>query len=138
MLLRRDPEKDPYPGHCPFHGDCLEGLCAGPAIKDRFGISADQLGEEHPFWDVFANYLAQTCVAQILMLSPEKIVLGGGVMHQEHVFPKIRREVLKLLNGYVQAPAITERIDFYITPPVLGDRAGACGAVALAQSAETL
>ena len=72
------------------------------------------------------------------MLSPEKIVLGGGVMHQEHVFPKIRREVLKLLNGYVQAPAITERIDSYITPPVLGDRAGACGAVALAQSAETL
>ena len=137
VLLRRDPEKDPYQGHCPFHGDCLEGLCAGPAIQDRFGKSADKLGEDHPFWDVFANYLAQTCVSQILMLSPEKIVLGGGVMHQEHVFPKIRKEVLRLLNGYVQSPAITEHIDKYITPPVLGDRAGACGAVALAQSAET-
>ena len=135
-LLRRDPEKDPYSGHCPFHGDCLEGLCAGPSIQERFGKPADQLGEDHPFWDVFANYVAQACVSQILMLSPEKIVLGGGVMHQEHVFPKIRKEVLRLLNGYVQSPAITERIDSFITPPALGDRAGACGAVALAQDAE--
>ena len=83
-----------------------------------------------------SNYVAQACVSQILMLSPEKIVLGGGVMHQEHVFPKIRKEVLRLLNGYVQSTAITERIDSFITPPALGDRAGACGAVALAQNAE--
>ena len=136
MLVRHDMEKDPYAGKCPYHGDCLEGLCAGPTIQERFGKSAADLAEDDPFWDVLANYLAQTCANQVLMLSPEKIVLGGGVMHQLHLFPRIRKETLRLLNGYVQASRLLDEIDDYITPPVLGDHAGVCGAMALAMAAE--
>ena len=136
VMIRRDPEKDPYKGFCPFHGDCLEGLCAGPSIKQRFGKGAETLDPEDPFWDIFAGYLAQACMAQVLMLSPEKIVLGGGVMHQTHLFPRIRRQLLEMLNGYVKASRLVDHIDTYITPPVLGDHAGVCGAMALAMEAE--
>lgn len=136
VYLSQDKKLDPYAGHCPYHHNCMEGLCSGPAIQERLGIPASELGIDHPFWPVLANYLAQACVDQILMISPGKIVLGGGVMHQEQLFPMIRKEVIRLLNGYIQTPSILEHIDDYITPPVLGDRAGACGAVALAQSAE--
>lgn len=113
----------------------MEGLCCGPSINDRFGKPADQLGTDHPFWKILANYIAQACTAQVLMLSPEKIVLGGGVMHQKQLFPMIRSEVQRQLNGYIQSSMIIDHIDEYITPPVLGDRSGACGAVALAQMA---
>jgi len=136
ILIRRDAERDPYPGNCPFHGDCFEGLCSGPAIAARFGKPAEELGAEHPFWNILAGYIAQACVSQILMLSPEKIVLGGGVMHQTQLFPLIRQKTLEMLHGYVQSPAILEHMDRYITPPVLGDRAGTCGAIALACRAE--
>ncbi len=136
VQLVQDFEKDPYKGHCPYHGNCLEGLCCGPAIQERFGLSAGKLGADHPFWPIFANYIAQACVQQILILSPEKIVLGGGVMHQMHLFPMIRSEIQRLLNGYIHQPMILEHIDEYITPPVLGDRAGACGAIAMAIRAE--
>ncbi len=132
-LLIQDKTKDPYAGHCPYHGACVEGLCNGPSIQARFGKPASELGEDHPFWEVLANYLAQVCVQQILITSPEKIVLGGGVMHQLQLFPMIRKETIRLLNGYIQTPQILENIDRYITPPALGDRAGACGAIALAQ-----
>lgn len=135
ILIRQDHENDPYPGHCPFHRNCLEGLCCGPSVQDRFGKPGYELGEDHPFWNTFANYVAQACVSQILQISPEKIVLGGGVMDQGHLFPKIRAEVRRLLNGYVIHPMILEKIDEYIVPPVLGNRAGACGAMALARRA---
>lgn len=134
--LIQDKERDPYDGFCPYHGNCMEGLCAGPSIQKRFGVPAADLGTDHPFWPVLANYIAQACVAQILMLSPEKIVLGGGVMHQTQLFPLIREETRRLLNGYIRHSVILGDLEDYITPPVLGDRAGACGAVALAQSAE--
>lgn len=136
ILIRQDQSVDPYPGHCPYHGNCLEGLCCGPSIQDRFGKPGYELDENHPFWDTLAYYLAQACVSQILQSSPEKIVLGGGVMEQLQLFPKIRAEVLRLLNNYVIHPSLTpEGIDEYITPPALGNRAGACGAMALAQRA---
>ncbi len=133
ILIRQDYEIDPYPGHCPYHSNCLEGLCCGPAIQDRLGIPAQNLPQDHPFWKVLANYLAQACVAQVCQISPEKIVLGGGVMEQLQLFPMIRAEVVRLLNGYIQHPMILNNIDEYITPPVLGNRAGACGAMALAK-----
>lgn len=133
ILIRQNQELDPYAGHCPYHGNCLEGLCCGPAIEARFGIPAQNLPKDHPFWKVLANYLAQACISQICQISPEKIVLGGGVMEQLQLFPMVRSEVIRLLNGYIQAPMILESIDEYITPPVLGNRAGACGAMALAK-----
>ncbi len=133
VLIRQDLKNDPFKGICPYHKTCLEGLCSGPAIQARFGVPAHDLPENHPFWDIFAYYIAQACVAQICQISPEKIILGGGVMQQTHLFPRIHKEVQRLLNGYVQHPLILEHIDQYITPPVLGNRSGACGAVMLAQ-----
>lgn len=135
MLLRPDP-RDPAPhGFCPYHDGCIEGLANGPAIEKRWGISAKELSEDHIAWDIEAEYLAQMCVNTIVTLSPKKIVLGGGVMHQMHLFPRIRRRTLELLNGYVAHPAILERMDDYIVPPALGDNAGAVGSLLLAVKA---
>ncbi len=135
ILLRPDP-RDPAPhGFCPYHDGCLEGMAKGPAIEKRWGVSAKELPEDHVAWDVEAEYLAQMCVSTIVMLSPKKIVLGGGVMHQLHLFPRIRKLTLEKLNSYVAHPAILEHIDTYIVPPALGDNAGAAGSLLLALEA---
>lgn len=130
VLLRRHPE-DTYEGFCPYHGDCLEGLAAGPALLGRWGVKGHELPEDHQAWEFEAYYIAQAVTNSILMLSPRKIILGGGVMHQRHLFPMIRAEVLKNLAGYVSAKEIVSGIDSYIVPPGLGDNAGLSGSVAL-------
>lgn len=135
ILLRRDPQRDPYPGKCPFHGDCFEGLAAGPAMGARWGAPAETLPPDHPAWELEAGYIAQALSIQILSLSPQRIILGGGVMQQPALFPMIRRRVPELLNGYVQSPAILQSIEEYIVPPALGGRAGVMGAIALAMQA---
>ncbi len=135
MLLRHDQQRDPYPGRCPYHGDCFEGLAAGPAIEQRWGRSAKTLPADHPAWDLEAEYLALGLVNLITTISPERIILGGGVMQQPQIFPLLRKKVQLLLNGYVQSPVIMEQIDAYIVPPALGNRAGVLGAIALAEFA---
>ncbi|MBQ4088452.1 MAG: ROK family protein [Clostridia bacterium] len=135
-MMIRPHEADPAPkGFCPYHASCLEGMAAGPAIEKRWGVSAKDLPEDHIAWDVEAEYLAQMCVNTILMFSPGRIILGGGVMHQQHLFPKVRKRTLELLGGYVAAPAIIEHIDEYIVSPGLGDNAGAVGSLMLAKEA---
>lgn len=130
ILVRRHPE-DNYEGKCPFHRDCLEGMASGPAIEERWGKKGYELPEEHIAWDIEAYYIAQGLMNFILTLSPEKIILGGGVMKQKQLFPKIRKEVKELLKGYVQTKQILENIDEYIVYPELGDNAGLLGAMAL-------
>lgn len=127
----RDP-KDNYKGRCPFHLDCLEGLASGPAIEERWGIKGYNLPIDHQAWDLEAYYLAQALVNYILIISPEKIIMGGGVMKQHQLFPKIRKNVQELLNGYVKKDEILTNIGSYIVPPKLGDNAGICGSLALA------
>ena len=135
MLLRQEAQ-DPTPvGFCPYHTGCLEGLAAGPAIEKRWGRKGYELPEDHPAWELEAAYLAQMCVNMICAFSPEKIILGGGVMQQKHLFPLIRRKTLSLLNGYVQAKEILEDIDHFIVEPGLGTKSGATGALLLAQQA---
>jgi len=131
IRLPHDFARDPFPGVCPFHGDCLEGLASGPALEKRWGARAETLPPDHPAWDLQAHYLALALVNYTCTLSPQRIILGGGVMEQVHLFPRIRRKVLELLNGYVQSPALLENIDAYIVPPALGKRAGILGALAL-------
>jgi len=129
--VRRHPE-DAFEGNCPYHGgDCLEGMAAGPALEKRWGVKAHLLPPDHRAWEIEAHYLAEAIAAAVLLLSPQKVILGGGVMKQAHLFPMIRKRVQRLLNGYVQSAAITERIDDYIVPPGLGDNAGLAGALAL-------
>ncbi|RME86864.1 MAG: ROK family protein [Anaerolineae bacterium] len=133
IRLVRDPARDPFPGLCPYHGDCLEGLASGPAIEQRWGQPARTLPPDHPAWDLEADYLAQALHTFICTLSPQRIILGGGVMKQSHLFPRIRARVQASLNGYLQVPPLLERIEEYIVPPALGECAGVLGAIALAQ-----
>ncbi len=132
IRLPRHPD-DPYPGACPFHGDCLEGMAAGPALQGRWGQQAETLPVDHPAWTIEAHYLAYGLVNFICTLSPQRIIMGGGVMEQSQLFPLIRRKAQELLNGYVQSPEFLERVDRYIVPPGLGNRAGVLGAIALAE-----
>lgn len=133
IRLPHDHDADPFPGRCPYHGDCLEGLASGPAIEDRWGVRGETLPEDHPAWALEAEYLSYALLNFVVTLSPQRIILGGGVMEQPRLFPKIRTRVQALLNGYVQAPAILDGIDTFIVPPGLGNRSGVLGAIALAE-----
>ncbi len=135
IRIPHDFARDPFPGACPYHGDCLEGLASGPALEKRWGQRAEALPADHPAWELEAHYLALALVNYICTLSPQRIIIGGGVMEQAQLFPIIRNQVQQLLNGYVQSPEIQERIDEYIVPPGLGECAGVLGAIALAERA---
>jgi fructokinase len=135
IFLPHDRKADPFAGICPFHGDCLEGLASGPALQVRWGQPAETLPPDHPAWRLQAHYLALALANLICTLSPQRIILGGGVMKAPSLFPLIRAGVQEQLNGYVQAPQIVDRIENYIVPPTLGGRAGVLGAIALAASA---
>lgn len=136
LRVPHDKERDPFGGACPYHGDCLEGLAAGPAIQKRLGVRGEALSDEHPFWELEAEYLAQAVAAFILTLSPKRIILGGGIMERRSLLEGVRARVPEILNGYVQHPLITEKIAEYILPPALGRRAGLLGAIALARGQE--
>lgn len=124
---------DPSPdGFCPYHKRCLEGLASGPAIMKRWGMPAQKLPADHPAWVLEASYMAQMCVNAIMSFSPEKIILGGGVMHKELLLPMIREKTLQLLNGYIGSPVINEGMRNYIVVPGLGDNSGVMGAWLLA------
>lgn len=130
ILLIRHP-KDTYEGKCSFHKNCVEGLAAGPSIEARWGKKAAELADRDEVWEMEAYYIAQAITDYILSYSPQKIILWGGVMHQEKLFGMVRKEVLNLLNGYVAHEAITEHIDQYIVPPALGEDPGIMGAIKL-------
>ncbi len=136
IRIPHDLEADPYPGRCPYHGDCLEGLASGPAIGERWQRPAHELPDDHPAWSLQARYLALAVVNYVLTLSPQRVILGGGVMERRSLFPLVRAQVLELLNGYVQAPSLLENIDDFIVPPALGGKAGVLGAIALAERAQ--
>jgi fructokinase len=133
--LPHDRQRDPFPGSCPFHGDCFEGLANGPALHKRWGQPAETLPPDHPAWDLEATYIAYALAAYITVLSPQRIVLGGGVAQQSQMFPLIHHKVPQILNGYIHSPQILEHIAEYIVPPGLGGRAGVLGAIALAELA---
>jgi fructokinase len=133
MRIPHDLNQDPFPGVCPYHGDCLEGLATGPAIAARWGEVGENLPAEHPAWQLEANYIAQGLANLVTILSPQRIILGGGVMEQKQLFPLIRKHLQEKLNNYVPAREILEDIDQYVVPPKLGSQAGVLGAIALAQ-----
>jgi fructokinase len=128
---------DTFPGMCPYHGDCIEGLASGPAIEKRTGKPAAQLPPDHPAWDYVVHGLAQLLHTMVLTTAPQRIFLGGGVMAgQSHLFERIQNELRRSLNGYVEAPEVAEDIARFIVPPGLGTMAGPLGALALAADAE--
>jgi len=126
MRLPHDRDRDPFPGNCPYHGDCLEGLAAAPAIEARWAKLPPELPADHPGWELEAHYLALGIANLTCTLSPQRVVLGGGILRREELYPLVRAKVSALLNGYIEAPEIV--------PPGLGARAGVLGAIALAQA----
>jgi fructokinase len=135
IRVPHDRARDPFDGACPFHGDCLEGLASGPAMQARWGVSPRDLPPTHQGVALEAHYLALGLANWVCTLSPQRIVLGGGVMHVQQLFPLIRQELLSLLNDYVQAREITECVDHYVVPALLGPRAGVLGGLVLAEDA---
>ena len=131
MRIPHDRAVDPFEGVCPYHGDCWEGLASGRALEARRSRPADELGDDEPLWELEARYLALGLVSVISILSPERIIVGGGVMKQPRLISLVREQVRRLLNGYV--PRIDEREDYIVTPG-LGSVAGVLGAIALAQT----
>ena len=133
IRIPHDKLRDPFEGTCPFHKDCFEGLASGPAIEKRWGQKGETLPPEHPAWDLEARYIALALANFIVTISPQRIIIGGGVSGQKFLFPMIRDQVKTILNKYVQSSAVAENIDAYIVPPALGTRSGMLGAIALAQ-----
>lgn len=125
---------DTYKGNCPFHGNCFEGLACGPAIEKRWGQKGIELSDRDEVWDTESFYIAQALSNLICILSPQKIILGGGVMHQEKLLPLIRKKVLENLNDYLSTKELDD-IDNYIVPAALGDDQGILGALKLAMDA---
>ncbi len=131
--VKHDLEKDPFEGACPFHGDCFEGLASGVAIEKRWGMRGGTIPHEHPAWDLEAEYIAQALMAYSMTLSPQRIIIGGGVGTLPHLLPRVQQRTRELINGYIQSPVILEQIETYIVHPGLGSRAGVLGAMALAE-----
>ncbi len=130
ILLAKHPQ-DTYEGKCPYHGTCLEGLAAGPAIEERWGRKGAELTDNAEVWELEAFYIAQAVTNYILAYSPEKIILWGGVMHQENLFPMVRTKVKEMLSGYISHEMILEKMDEYIVKPALGEDPGILGAIKL-------
>ncbi len=128
IQIPHDPQ-DPYPGGCPYHTGCLEGLASGPNIRARWGVDADDLPPGHPAWDLEAHYLALGVANWMFTLSPRRVILGGGVMQQSQLFPLIEKELHRILNGYLTIPPA------FLAPPLLGQRAGVLGGLVLAEQA---
>ena len=122
--IPHDAKADPFEGACPHHGDCWEGLASAPAIAARWGQPPETLPDAHPAWDLEARYLALGIANVILTLSPERVVLGGGVMARTGLLERVRGSVADLLGDYVRAAPIVA--------PALGERSGVLGALALA------
>jgi len=130
-IPREADEMAMFPGVCPFHGDCLEGVASGPAMQARWGVPPEELPAGHEAWEVEANALSWACVNIICTVSPRRIIIGGGVAQEETLFPLLRKKVITRLNGYINAAPIVREMDEFIVPPALGQDAGLLGALAL-------
>ncbi|SMP63419.1 ROK family protein [Anoxynatronum buryatiense] len=127
-IILRNHSADPFQGVCPYHGNCLEGLASGPAIEKRVGVKAEELDKNHQVWEMIGHYLAQALLNYTLILRPERIILGGGVMNQSKVLTCVKKEFALMLAGYVDTPEVDE----YIVLPSLGNNAGITGGLILA------
>ena len=135
IFLARHPQDAMERGVCPYHELCLEGLASGPSIQARWGKPGVELADRKEVWELEAYYLAQAICSYIMILSPERIIVGGGVAHQEQMMPLIRKEVLRQMGGYIAAKGMQD-LDNYIVLPSLNDNQGILGALKLAMDAE--
>jgi len=134
MFIPHDKEKDPFPGVCPFHGDCWEGLASGLSMEKRWNQKPETLSDSHWAWEVEVDYIAHALVNLIYSYSPMRIILGGGVPQHAGLHQAVRRKVLDINQNYLQSQVLIKNIDDYISPPFLGNRSGGLGAIALAKT----
>jgi fructokinase len=134
LRVPHDRARDPFPGVCPYHGDCLEGLASATAMRGRWNVGPDNLPPDHPGWELEASYLGLGLASVVAVLSPQRIVLGGGLIRAPGLLPRVRERLVALIGGYLRSPALDD-IERYVTAPALGERAGVLGAIALAQDA---
>lgn len=132
MFIPHDTQNDAFPGVCPYHGDCLEGLASGNAMKSRWGRNPEELPEDHIGWDLEAEYLSTALINLVYVYSPQQIVLGGGVMQHKGLIDMVKAKVRARNEGYVHSYMLEEKIGEYIHLPILGNRSGALGAMAMA------
>jgi fructokinase len=132
FALPHDRQRDPFPGVCPYHDDCLEGLASGLSMLKRWGQKPESLPDRHPGWDLESDYIALALVNLIYAYSPQRIILGGGVSQHPGLIEAVRCKVKQFMNGYLRSSLLMERIDEYILPPALGNRSGGLGAIAMA------
>jgi fructokinase len=133
LRVPHDRERDPFAGACPSHGDCWEGLAAGGAIGQRWGVDPRELADDHPAWELEAEYVALGILAIVFVASPRRVVIGGGVMARPGLLDAVRARLGDLNAGYLETPMLGDAIDRYVVAPALGERAGVLGAIALAQ-----
>lgn len=133
IFIPQDIKADPYKGNCPFHKNCFEGLASGPAMKNRWGKSPEDLNKNHKAWDLEVQYISLALTNYICTLSPERIIIGGGIMEQKNLLPLIHSSVKKMLNNYIHMEEFTDNIEKYIVLPSLGKKAGILGALVLAK-----
>ncbi|WP_440102370.1 ROK family protein [Streptosporangium sp. H16] len=126
MRLPHDTARDPFPGACPFHGDCLEGLASGTSMRRRWGRPAQELGDGEP-WELEAEYLALAVHNLAAVVSPQAVIIGGGVGGRPGLLDLVRARTAELAGGYP--------LDTVITPPGLGNLSGITGAAELARAA---
>jgi len=138
LPLRRDARDAGFAGICPFHGDCAEGLASGPAIHARWGCHLADLAADHPGRDLIAGYLGQLTAAITLMLSPGCIVIGGGVMDDGSMLPRVRRAMREYLGGYLPPLQEAASFDAYLRAPALGAHSAIRGAMLLARSVASM
>jgi len=134
LRIPHDRQRDPFAGSCFVHGDCWEGLASGPALAERWGADPRTLADDHPAWVLEAEYLALGILSIVCVASPQRVIVGGGVMERGCLLAAVRCRLPELLGGYLESALLGEEIDRYLVAPALGDRAGVLGAISLAQN----
>lgn len=137
LRIPHDTRRDPFPGVCPVHGDCWEGLASGTALAERWDTAPEDLADDHPAWSLEADYLALGILSIVAVASPHRVIAGGGVMERARLLEAVGRRLRELVDGYLETPFLNERIDDYLVPPALGDDAGVLGALALAEASSS-
>lgn len=127
-------ENDNFVGNCPFHRDCVEGMLSGPALEKRFGKRGEEIPNNDSNWDIIAYYIAQALYTYTMILSPEQIVLGGGVMQRGHLYPLIHKYFETMNAGYIDFTQLGEQVDKYIVAPALAEHSAIVGAIELAKT----
>jgi len=132
IRIPHDFRKDPFQGICPFHRDCFEGLASGPAMTERWHQPPEEIPIDHMAWSLEGEYIAYAVANLICTVSPEIIVIGGGVMYRHHLYKIVQEKTRSVLNGYIKSKAVEDNISEYIVPPRLKDDSGILGALSMA------